>query len=195
MSASFNPYVQGWRVGHGPSGDEQPSSFGTLPGSSGNALAARGGVCGGCVIVHITYFRSNVLNASDVDACCRQYYRIVTDAPQQLQRAVYFDNRRHTVVLIDWTGVRPIVEIPRLLPRQALRSWLHSRPDHAYVCLPQQHRPICLWHLPIPSQLSRSRILENRGISHILVPDGEYICVCFTLSVLAYAVGLTAYIA
>ena len=195
MSANFNPYVQGWRVGNGPSSNDQSSIFGALSGGSGNALAARGGVGGGCDVVHITVFRSNLLNVSVVDARCRQYYRIVTDAPQQLQHTVYYDNRRCTVMLINWTGVRPGLEVPGLLPRQAMRSWLHTRPDRAYVCLPQQHRPICLWHLPIRSQLSRSRIMETRGVSRILVPDGEYIWVCFTSSVLAYAVGLTAYIA
>jgi hypothetical protein len=65
--------VQGWRVGNAPSGNEQPSIFGALPRASGNGTAARG----------------------------RQCYLIVTDAPQQPQRTVYYDNHRHTVALID----------------------------------------------------------------------------------------------
>jgi diacylglycerol kinase family enzyme len=77
MSANFNPYVQGWRVGNGPSGNEQSSIFGALPAGSGNAIAARGGVGGDCVAVHTTYFHSNVLNMSVVDARCRQYCQIV----------------------------------------------------------------------------------------------------------------------
>lgn len=160
MSANFNPYVQGWRVGNGPSSNEQPSIFGALPGASGNATAARGGGGGGgsaaaatdpsAVVFHITDFRPNVLNASVVDARGRQCYRIVTDAPQQPQRTVYYDNHRRTVALIDWTGVRPSVEMPGLLPRQALRSWLHTGPDRAYVLLsPQQHRPMSFLTPPL----------------------------------------------
>jgi hypothetical protein len=149
MSANFNPYVQGWRVGNAPSSNEQPSIFGALPGTSGNAAAAHhggtsgsgGGSSGGgagapdpnAVVFHITDFRPNVLNASVVDARGRQCHKIVTDAPQQPQRTVYYDNHRRTVALIDWTGVRPSVEMPGLLPRQALRSWLHTGPDRAYV--------------------------------------------------------------
>ena len=144
MSANFNPYVQGWRVsGNGPASNEQPSIFGALPGAT---TAARGGGGGGggsaaaavdpsAVVFHISDFRPNVLNASVVDARGRQCYRIVTDAPQQPQRTVYYDNHRRTVALIDWTGVRPSVEMPGLLPRQALRSWLHTGPDRAYVSL------------------------------------------------------------
>jgi len=105
------------------------------------------------VVFHIADLRPNVLNASVVDARSRQCYRIVMDAPQQPQRTVYYDNHRRTVVLIDWTGVRPSVEMPGLLPRQALRSWLHTGPDRA--------------------------IMEIRGISHIWFPDEEYICLYY----------------
>jgi hypothetical protein len=145
MSANFNPYVQGWRVGSGPSSNsqgEQPSVFGALPG--GHGTAARGGGQGSnpaaaaadpnATIFHIADFRPNVLNASVVDARGRQCYKIVTDAPQRPQRTVYYDNHRRTVALIDWAGgVRPTVEMPGLVPRQELRSWLHTGPDRAYV--------------------------------------------------------------
>lgn len=148
MSANFNPYVQGWHVGNGPSSHslgETPSIFGALPGGNGNAAAAaRGG--GGqsshpataaadphATVFHITDFRPNVLNASVVDARGRQCYKIATDAPQQPQRTVYYDHHRRTVALIDWTGTRPSVEMPGLVPRQALRSWLHTGADRAYV--------------------------------------------------------------
>ncbi|KAH9989615.1 hypothetical protein BJV77DRAFT_948219 [Russula vinacea] len=155
-SANFNPYVQGWRVANGASTTghgEQPSIFGALPGGSGNAGGARGDP--NATIFHITDFRPNVLNASVVDARGRQCYKIVTDAPQQPQRTVYYDMHRRTVALIDWAGVRPSVEMPGLLPRQALRSWLRTGPDRA------------------------SRIMEIRGIPHIWVPDGEYICLYY----------------
>jgi hypothetical protein len=143
MSANFNPYVQGWRVGNGPSSNtvgEPPSIFGALPGD-GNA--ARGGGQGSnpaatadpnATVFHITDFRPNVLNASVVDARGRQCYKIITDAPQQPQRTTYYDSHRRTVALIDWAGgVRPSVEMPGLVPRQELRSWLHTAPDRAYV--------------------------------------------------------------
>lgn len=147
MSANFNPYVQGWRVGNGPSSTghghgEQPSIFGALPGTTGHSghgghaaaanAAARADTS--ATVYHIADFRPNVLNASVVDARGRQCYRIVTDAPQQPQRTVYYDSHRRTVALIDWAGgARPTVEMPGLLPRQALRSWLHTGPDRAYV--------------------------------------------------------------
>ena len=203
-SANFNPYVQGWRVGNGASTTghgEQPSIFGALPGASGNASGARGG--GGsaagagagadpnATIFHITDFRPNVLNASVVDARGRQCYKIVTDAPQQPQRTVYYDMHRRTVALIDWAGVRPSVEMPGLLPRQALKSWLRTGPDRAYVPL-----PFYIYSTSDPDvysiELTRSRIMEIRGIPHIWVPDGEYICVSPTpRTVLAYPEGLT----
>ena len=147
MSANFNPYVQGWRVDNGSSTrglGEQPSIFGALPMTSGSnahaaaaAAAGRGGHGHGpdpnATVFHITDFRPNVLNASVVDARGRQCYKIVTDTPQQPQRTVYYDSHRRTVAVVDWAGSRPTVEMPGLLPRQALRSWLHTGPDRAYV--------------------------------------------------------------
>ena len=151
MSANFNPYVQGWRVGNGSTNRglaESPSIFGALPmtgGGSGSAhaatatAAARGSHGYGhapdpnTTVFHITDFRPNVLNASVVDARGRQCYKIVTDTPQQPQRTVYYDSHRRTVAIVDWAGNRPSVEMPGLLPRQALRSWLHTGPDRAYV--------------------------------------------------------------
>jgi hypothetical protein len=150
MSANFNPYVQGWRVGNGSSNrglGETPSIFGALPMTSGGsahtaaattaATAGRGGHSQAsdpnATVFHITDFRPNVLNASVVDARGRQCYKIVTDTPQQPQRTVYYDAHRRTVAIVDWAGSRPSVEMPGLLPRQALRSWLHTGPDRAYV--------------------------------------------------------------
>jgi hypothetical protein len=147
MSANFNPYVQGWRVNNEPSTrglGEPPSIFGALPMTSGvnanattatAAPAARGGhgPDPNATVFHITDFRPNVLNASVVDARGRQWYKIVTDMPQQPQRTVYYDAQRRTVAIVDWAGSRPSVEMPGLLPRQALRTWLHTGPDRAYV--------------------------------------------------------------
>jgi hypothetical protein len=152
MSANFNPYVQGWRVDNGSSTrglGEPPSIFGALPMTSGGnahaaaatAAAARGSHAHAhaqapdpnATVFHITDFRPNVLNASVVDARGRQCYKIVTDTPQQPQRTVYYDAHRRTVAIVDWAGSRPSVEMPGLLPRQALRSWLHTGPDRAYV--------------------------------------------------------------
>ena len=148
MSANFNPYVQGWRVGSGSSNSnrglgEPPSIFGALPMTSGvnaNAAAsasaaARGGHAPdpNATVFHITDFRPNVLNASVVDARGRQCFKIATDTPQQPQRTVYYDAQRRTVAIVDWAGSRPSVEMPGLLPRQALRNWLHTGPDRAYV--------------------------------------------------------------
>ena len=73
MSTNFYPYVQGWRVGNAPSSNDQPSVFGALSRTSGNATAARD----------------------------RQRYLIVTDAPQHCQRTVYYENHLRTVALID----------------------------------------------------------------------------------------------
>jgi len=149
MSANFNPYVQAWRVGNNGSSSyralgEPPSIFGALPMTSGgaSASAARAGHQGqghssvsdpNAIILHITDFRPNVLNSSVVDARGRQCYKIVTDTPQQPQRTVYYDSHRRTVAVVDWASSRPSVEMPGLLPRQALRSWLQTGPDRAYV--------------------------------------------------------------
>jgi hypothetical protein len=199
MSANFNPYVQGWRVGNGSSNQglaESPSIFGALPMTSGGnahattaGAAARGGLGHShasdpnATVFHITDFRPNVLNASVVDARGRQCYKIVTDAPQQPQRTVYYDSHRRTVAIVDWAGSRPSVEMPGLLPRQALRSWLHTGPDRAYV------HPIKLFLFRlVPTSvflfcvMSRSRVMEIRGISHIWVPNGEFICVRFAFA-------------
>jgi hypothetical protein len=101
------------------------------------ASAARGSQGHGpdpnATVFHITDFRPNVLNASVVDARGRQWYKIVTDTPQQPQRTVYYDAQRRTVAIVDWAGSRPGVEMPGLLPRQALKTWLHTGPDRAYV--------------------------------------------------------------
>ncbi|KAI0280190.1 hypothetical protein BGY98DRAFT_914937 [Russula aff. rugulosa BPL654] len=169
MSANFNPYVQGWRVGNESSTrghGEPPSIFGALPMTSGvnaanaaasaaAATAARGGHDPNATVFHITDFRPNVLNATVVDARGRQWYKIVTDTPQQPQRTVYYDAQRRTVAIVDWAGSRPSVEMPGLLPRQALRTWLHTGPDRA------------------------SRVMEIRGIPHIWVPNGEFICLYY----------------
>ena len=156
MSANFNPYVQGWRVGGSGSSNrglaEQPSIFGALPMTSGGnpaAAAATAATRGGqghasdpnATVFHITDFRPNVLNASVVDARGRQCYKIATDTPQQPQRTVYYDAQRRTVGIVDWAGSRPSVEMPGLLPRQALRSWLHTGPDRAYVYSPPEAPP------------------------------------------------------
>ena len=198
MSANFNPYVQGWRVGNGSSNrglGESPSIFGALPMTSGsNAQAAAAAAQGGhgqgsdpnATVFHIADFRPNVLNASVVDARGRQCYKIVTDMPQQPQRTVYYDAHRRTVAIVDWAGSRPSVEMPGLLPRQALRSWLQTGPDRAYVH--SSHQTLSFLNL-IPTSvflsfgvMSRSRLMEIRGIPHIWVPNGEFICVRFRFS-------------
>ena len=168
MSSNFYPYVQGWRVGNAPSSNDQPSVFGAFSRTSGNATAAR----------------------------YRQRYLIVTDAPQHPQCTVYCDNHRRTVALIDDR---------RTAQRGDARACCRGGPCEAGCTgpdrhgandsLPRQHRPICFWHLLTPSQSSRSRIMGISCIWHIRVPDGEYICVCSTLSVLAYTVGLMEYLA
>ena len=146
MSANFNPYVQGWRVGNAPSNGgggsgggtpwgnpsgEPPSVFGALPGGQ-SGRAQHSPPAPGSTVFFITDFRPNVLNASVVDARGRQCYKIVTDASQP-NRTVYYDVHRRTVALVDWAGPRTAVEMPGLLPRQALRSWLHTASDRAYV--------------------------------------------------------------
>jgi hypothetical protein len=149
MSANFNPYVQGWRVGNAPSNGggggsgggsgspwgnpsgEPPSVFGALPGGH-SGRTQHSPPAPGSTIFFITDFRPNVLNASVVDARGRQCYKIVTDAAQP-NRTVYYDVHRRTVALVDWAGPRTAVEMPGLLPRQALRSWLQTASDRAYV--------------------------------------------------------------
>ncbi|KAH9996700.1 hypothetical protein BJV74DRAFT_282029 [Russula compacta] len=163
MSANFNPYVQGWRVGNAPSNGgtwgnpsgEPPSIFGALPGSNGNRGAGRRSPpAPDATVFYITDFRPNVLNASVIDVRGRQCYKIVTDASQP-HRTVYYDTHRRTVALIDWAGAQPSVEMPGLLPRQALRSWLRTASNRT------------------------SRMMEIRGIPHIWVPDGDYICLYY----------------
>ncbi|KAI0301600.1 hypothetical protein B0F90DRAFT_1628398 [Multifurca ochricompacta] len=161
MSANFNPYVQGWRVGNAPSGGsvwgsssgEAPSIFGALPG--GNPSRGRGTPPPpGSTIFYITGFRPNILNASVVDARGRQCYSIVTAASQP-HYTTYYDTHRRTVALVDWSGGPPSVEMPGLFPRRSLRSWLQTASDRA------------------------SRMMDVRGIPHVWVPDGDYICLYY----------------
>jgi hypothetical protein len=84
------------------------------------------------IVFFITDFRPNMLNASVVNAHRCQCYKIVTDVSQP-NRTVYYDVHRCTVVLVDWAGPQTAVEMPGLLPRQALRSWLHTASDRTYV--------------------------------------------------------------
>jgi hypothetical protein len=147
MSANFNPYVQGWNFGNAPSsngvegpwggntssGEPAPSIFGALPGSvhpSGNGH--RGPPAPGSTVYYIADLRPNVLNASVVDARGRQCYKIATDQAQP-HRTTYYDVHRRTVAIVDWAGARSTVEMPGLLPRQALRTWLRTASDRAYV--------------------------------------------------------------
>lgn len=139
MSAHFNPYVQGWRMGNAPSAasvwgtpsGEVPSIFGALPG--GSASRGQGNPPPpDATIFHITSFRPNILNASVVDARGRTCYRIVTEPSQPLS-TTYFDVHRRTVAVVNWSGERPNVEIPGLAPRQSIRSWLRAMPDRACV--------------------------------------------------------------
>jgi hypothetical protein len=108
-----------------------------------------------------------VLNASVIDARGRQCYKIVTEAPQP-HRTVYYDVHRRTFALIDWAGGRPTVEMPGLLPRQALRNWLHTAPDRLYVpfrptfyvyCFPPFFFFCCLL---IPTWICRSFLMRYR---------------------------------
>jgi len=157
MSANFNPYVQGWRVGNAPSNGgpwgtpsgQSPSIFGALPGGnqSGQGQGQRSNPAPGSVMFYITDFRPNVLNASVIDARGRQCYKIVTD-PAQPHNTAYYDVHRRTVALVDWAGSRPTVEMPGLLPRQPIRTWLQTASDRAYVsslfCLSKTpHGPSC----------------------------------------------------
>ncbi|KAH9956215.1 hypothetical protein BC827DRAFT_1139961 [Russula dissimulans] len=165
MSANFNPYVQGWRVGNAPSTNgsgpwantsaEMPSIFGALPGGN-STRSRRSPPSPDATIFYITDFRPNVLNASVLDARGRQCYKIGTDAARP-HRTVYYDAHRRTVALIDWAGAGACssVEMPGLLPRQPLRNWLHTASDRA------------------------SRVMDVRGIAHIWVPEGEDICLYY----------------
>jgi len=145
MSANFNPYVtvQGWRVGNAPSNDgpwgtlsgESPSIFGALPGGSQSSQCQqRSHPAPGSVMFYTTDFRPNVLNASVVDARGRQCYNIVTD-PSQPYNTAYYNVHRRTIALVDWAGSRPTVEMPGLLPRHPIRTWLQTASDRAYVPL------------------------------------------------------------
>lgn len=147
MSANFNPYVQGWRAGNAPSNGApwgtpsgaSPSIFGALPGGSQSGHGSqRSPPAPGSVMFYITDLRPNVLNASVVDARGRQCYKIVTDQSQP-QRTAYYDVHRRTVAVVDWAGSMPAVEMPGLLPRQPIRTWLQTASDRAYV--PLRPRP------------------------------------------------------
>lgn len=143
MSAHFNPYVQGWRVGNAPSANgiwgntsgETPSIFGALPGASANR-GRESPTPPNTIVFHVTDLRPNMLNATVIDARGRQCYKIITDAAQP-HRTTYYDAHRRTVALVDWSRAgghpHPSVEMPGLLPRQPIRSWLRASPDRACV--------------------------------------------------------------
>ncbi|KAH9177776.1 hypothetical protein EDB89DRAFT_1438872 [Lactarius sanguifluus] len=160
MSAHFNPYVQGWRMGNAQSGasawgsssGEAPSIFGALPGASSSSSRGQGNIPPppDATLFHITSFRPNILNATVVDTRGRSCYRIVTD-PSQPHSTAYYDAHRRTVAVVDWSGARPSVEVPGLAPRQSICSWLRAMPDRA------------------------SRLMEVRGVAYIWVPEGENI--------------------
>ncbi|KAH9973740.1 hypothetical protein BGW80DRAFT_1171423 [Lactifluus volemus] len=159
MSAHFNPYVQGWRVGNAPSANngETPSIFGALPGGSANR-GRESPTPPNTVVFHVTDLRPNMLNATVIDARGRPCYKIITDAAQP-HRTTYYDAHRRTVALVDWSRAgghpHPSVEMPGLLPRQQIRAWLRASPDRA------------------------SRMMDVRGIPYVWVPDGDYISLYF----------------
>lgn len=133
--------------GH-PSG-EAPSIFGALPG--GSAGRGRGSPpAPDATLFHITAFRPDILNATVVDARGRSCYRIATE-PSQPHSTTYYDARRRTVAVVDWSGAQPSVVIPGLAPRQSICSWLTAAPDRA------------------------SRMMEVRGVPYVWVPEGENI--------------------
>ncbi|KAI0262542.1 hypothetical protein BC834DRAFT_828636 [Gloeopeniophorella convolvens] len=161
MSANFNPYVQGWRVGNSPSGNSvwgnagiPPSIFGALPGGT-TSTGQRSPPLPDATLFFITGFRPNILNASVVDARGRTCYSIVTDHAQP-QRTAYYDAHRRTVALVDWSGTHANVEMPGLFARQSVRSWLRNASDRA------------------------SRLMDVRGVPYVWAPDGDYICLYYT---------------
>jgi hypothetical protein len=183
MSAHFNPYVQGWRMGNASSGasawgtqsGDVPSIFGALPG--GSASRGQGSLPPpDATLFHITAFRPNILNASVVDAHGRSCYKIVTDQSQPHSTA-YYDARRRTVAVIDWSGARPSVEMPGLAPRQSIRSWLRAMPDRACVVDGRSLLSARVLTSSLCFFLSRSRLMEVRGVPYIWVPEGENISV------------------
>ncbi len=136
MSAHFNPYVQGWRMGNAQSGagassGDAPSVFGALPGNS--APRRPSPLAPDATVFHITAFRPDILNSSVVDPRGRSCYKIVTE-PSQRHSTAYYDSHRRTVAIIDWSGAQPSLEIPGLAPRQSIGSWLRAMPDRACVC-------------------------------------------------------------
>lgn len=115
----------------GTQSGEAPSIFGALPG--GSASRGQGSPPPpDATVFHITAFRPDILNASVVDAHGRSCHRIVTEQSRPHNTA-YYDARRRTVAVIDWSGAHPSVEIPGLAPKQSIRSWLRATPDRACV--------------------------------------------------------------
>lgn len=147
--------------GH-PSG-EAPSIFGALPG--GSAGRGRGSPpAPDATLFHITAFRPDILNATVVDARGRSCYRIATE-PSQPHSTTYYDARRRTVAVVDWSGAQPSVVIPGLAPRQSICSWLTAAPDRA------------------------SRMMEVRGVPYVWVPEGENISVRSACPLLPLVLG------
>ncbi|KAA1472030.1 hypothetical protein DENSPDRAFT_153917 [Dentipellis sp. KUC8613] len=161
MSVNFNPYVQGWaHAGNAPSGSGQPwgydgqppSVFGALP--SFNSTLPKLPPPSEFAMYHITGFSPTILNASVVGPRGQTHLRIITD-PASPHHTIWRDAQRRTVAMVDW-GTRSTVEMPGLLARQSVRSWLRLSSDRT------------------------TRTMEVRGMHYAWAPVDQYICLYYT---------------
>ncbi|THH21137.1 hypothetical protein EW146_g346 [Bondarzewia mesenterica] len=126
-----------------------PSVFGALPTvTTGCRLPPSSDF----VVYHITSFNPNVMNSSVVGPGSQSHtaFRIITD-PLQPQRTIWRDSHRRTVAIVDWSA-RSVVEMPGLIPRQSVRSWLRLSSDRT------------------------SRHMEVRGVHYVWAPVDHFIC-------------------
>ncbi|KAI0318526.1 hypothetical protein OF83DRAFT_1261700 [Amylostereum chailletii] len=144
--SNFNPLVQGW--GRTSSA---PSLFGALPG--GIPSNSRAPPLANAVTFRFTNFHPNILNSTVLNPQGKSQFRVVTEAVPG-RPTVWLDAHQRTIALLEWSS-QPVVEIPGLLPRTALKNWLRTSSTQTarymdvrgvqYIWAPVEH-DICLYH-------------------------------------------------
>ncbi|TFY59544.1 hypothetical protein EVG20_g7758 [Dentipellis fragilis] len=173
MSVNFNPYVQGWaNAGNAPSGSGQPWGYGGQPPSVFGALPSFNSTIpklpppSEFVMYHITGFSPTILNASVVGPRGQTHLRIITDLANP-HHTIWRDAQRRTVAMVDW-GTRSTVEMPGLLARQSVRSWLRLSSDRTYVTVSPC---VIVSELTLRQRSSRTRTMEVRGMQYTWAPS------------------------
>ncbi|KAI0052124.1 hypothetical protein FA95DRAFT_1475164, partial [Auriscalpium vulgare] len=151
----FNPLLQGWEGAtrsYAASGNPPPSVFGALPTLGAGRVDSQPPLSNATTFV-IAHFRPTILNSTVVNLPGGQpAFRVITD-PSNPLRTTYQDIRGRTFAYVDWgSNSRAVVEMPGLLARQSIRSWLRT------------------------SSRNTARQMEVRGMAYQWVPMDAYIC-------------------